>query len=127
MLRWCRIVANQPTLCTTSSGLQAHSSASATRTTARLATTHFLRSRLTQQRLDPSRLIGRRGYEDPESVVGEPRVVLNRPDSACCEGRVEENPENCGAHAEHARSWWRMEDLPQRLGKGQPHMRRHVC
>src|SRR5437867_9223566 len=31
MLRWCRIVANHPTRCTTSSGLQAASAASASR------------------------------------------------------------------------------------------------
>src|SRR2546425_3698290 len=103
MLRWCRIVANQPTLCTTVSGLQAHSSVSAATSSGRLATAHFLSPGVAQQRLDPCGLVAWSGHEDAEPIVREPRVVLDRARASSGERRVEQDTEDGGERAEQDR------------------------
>src|SRR5256885_10332586 len=101
MLRWCRIVANQPTRCTTSSGLQAASAPSA-RASAhpRLRTPHLLRAAAPEQRFhrpSPRRLAR---HEDAELVVREARVVGHRPEAARREQRVEQDAEDGRERAE---------------------------
>src|SRR5213083_3794839 len=98
MLRWCRIVANHPTRCTTSSGLQAASAASASSNT-RLCTPHLLRTGATQQRFHlprPGRLAR---HEDAELVVREPGVVGDRPETA---RRGQAEAQDAGAGGEGA-------------------------
>src|SRR3989442_482431 len=111
MLRWCRIVANQPTRCTTSSGLQA-SAATATRAATAagaergprgLRTTHLLRPRAAEQGLDLTRPRRLARHEDAEPVVREARVVGDRPQAARREQRVEEDPEDRRERAEQDR------------------------
>src|SRR5207253_11022273 len=65
-LRWWRVVASQPTWCTTSCGLHAAASASAATASAPalLRTTHFLGAGLTQQRLHLAPPLGSAGDED---------------------------------------------------------------
>src|SRR3989442_5799375 len=101
MLRWCRIVANQPTRCTTSSGLQA-SAATATRAATAagaereargLRTTHLLRPRAAEQGLDLTRPRRLARHENAEPVVPEARGVGDRPQAARREQRGEEDPE----------------------------------
>src|SRR5881397_420489 len=93
MLRWCRIVANQPTLCTTVSGSHAPRRRSAATKRTRLATTHLFRAGIAQELLDRGRLVAARRHEDAEVVVGEPRIVLNRPEATRGEGGVEQDAE----------------------------------
>src|SRR5438552_14412328 len=96
MLRWCRIVANQPTLCTTSSGLQARAAmaAMAARARRRLPTTHLFRTSIAQHLLH-RRWLGAFGrHENAKAIIGEPRVVLNRAQAPSREGGVEQDPEN---------------------------------
>src|SRR5213594_3871078 len=95
MLRWCRIVANQPTLCTTVSGSQAPRNPSVTSSrAARLATTHVLRPGVAQHRLDPHGLVACRGHENAEPVVREARVVQDRAGAPRRKQRVEEDAED---------------------------------
>src|SRR5882762_7477840 len=96
MLRWCRIVANQPMRCTTSSGLHAVTMPSATTASARvrLRTSHLLGAGAAQQRFywpGPCRLAR---HEDAELVVREARVVGDRSLATRGEQRVERDPEN---------------------------------
>src|SRR5207245_7386677 len=83
-LRWWRMVANQPTWCTTSSGLHAATSASAASASApaRLSTTHLLGAGLAQQRLHLARRVGGAGAEDGELVVREAGIVHDRVEAA---------------------------------------------
>src|SRR2546421_138350 len=103
MLRWCRIVANQPTLWTTVSGLQAATSSSDAISAARLPTSHLLGARTAQHRFDAAGLVRARWDEHPELVVCESRVVLNRAEPARGECGVEQNAEDRGERAEENR------------------------
>src|SRR5262249_43024688 len=105
MFRWCRIVANHPTLCTTVSGSQAHRSASAAAATPnlRLPTTHLLRAGVPQQRLDLGGLVRSGRHEDAKAIVREAWIVLDGPRAARRERRVEENAQNRGQRAEQDR------------------------
>src|SRR5436190_10122309 len=71
MLRWCRIVANHPTLCTTMSGLQPRTAIAARTATAAhsLPTTHLFRAGVAQQRFDLCDLVGSRRDEDAKAIV----------------------------------------------------------
>src|SRR3989442_9186169 len=124
MLRWCRIVANQPTRCTTSSGLQA-SAATATRAATAagaereargLRTAHPLRPRAAEQGLDLTRPRRLARHEDAEPVVREARVVGDRPQAARREQRVEQDPEDGRERAEQDRHLAHDHDVRRGLG-----------
>src|SRR5437879_13832012 len=85
------MVANQPTWCTTSSGLHAATSASAASASApaRLRTTHLLGAGLAQQRLHLARPAGGAGDEDAELVVREAGIVQHLAEAARREDRDE--------------------------------------
>src|SRR6266566_4684696 len=96
------MVANQPTRCTTSSGLQARAARAAS-AALDLGTPHLLRSRAAQQGFDlpcPRRL-GR--DEDPELVVREPRIVGDGPETPGGEQRVESDAKDRRERAEQDR------------------------
>src|SRR6185503_1735147 len=99
------MVANQPTLWTTLSGSHARAArtASAAKAARRLPTAHLVRTGAAQQRFDAGSLVRSRRDEDAELVVGEPRIVLNRPEAARREQRVEQNPEDRGQRSEQDR------------------------
>src|SRR2546423_15593324 len=99
MLRWCRIVANQPTLWTTVSGLQAATSSNDAISAACLPTSHLLGARTAQHRFDAAGLVRARRDEHTELVVCESRVVLNRAVPARGECGVVKNAEGCGMRA----------------------------
>src|SRR5437867_12516988 len=101
MLRWCRIVANQPTLWTTVSGSQALSSTSAPTSNARLPTPHLFSSRFAQQRFDPRGFIRRSRYKHTETIVGEAWVVLNGAESPRRNRGAEEKLGNCRRGADY--------------------------
>src|SRR5690349_9990800 len=102
MLRWCRIVANQPTWCTTSSGLHAATSRAAT-ASGTLRTPHLLGPGTAQQALDLA-LPRRLGWdEDAELVVREARVVCHGAETASREQRVERDAEDGGERPEQDR------------------------
>src|SRR2546426_7483236 len=93
------MVANQPTWCTTSSGLQATAArtaraARAARAARGLRTPHLLGAGLPQQRLHLARPLGGAGDEDAELVVREARVVQHRAEAARREHRVERDAED---------------------------------
>src|SRR2546428_240559 len=118
MLRWWRIVANQPMRCTTSSGLQetAARTAKAARA-AGLRTAHFFRARAAQEALDlpvPRRL-GR--DEDAELVVREAGVVGDGAEAARGEQRVERDAEDGGERPEQHRHLEHDHDV----GRDRPH------
>src|SRR5438094_1060919 len=98
MLRGCRMVENQPTRCTTSSGLQprAAKAARAARAARGLRTTHLFGSRAAQQRFDLAgpRRLGR--HEDAELVIREAGVVGDGPEAPGGEQRVERDAEAGG-------------------------------
>src|SRR2546422_4646926 len=96
------MVENQPTRCTTSSGLQA-SAATATRAARRLGTTHLFCSRSAQQRLDLARARRLGRHEDAELIVREPWVVRHGPQSPRREQRVEHDAEDRRQRAEQDR------------------------
>src|SRR2546427_5006113 len=104
-LRWWRMVANQPTWCTTSSGLQATTArtARAARAARGLRTPHLLGAGLPQQRLHLARPLGGAGDEDAELVVREARVVQHRAEAARREHRVERDAEDRREGAEQHR------------------------
>src|SRR5690349_7290650 len=125
MLRWCRIVANQPIWCTTSSGsharaAQATKAARAAEATGRLRTTDLLRSRAAQQRLHLARALRLARHEDPELVVREARIVGDRAQAARRQQGVEEDPQDGREGAEQDRHlehdddvrWNRADRLP---------------
>src|SRR2546425_2691591 len=95
-LRWWRMVANQPTWCTTSSGLQAATAkaARAARAARDLRTPHLLGAGLAQQRLHLARPVGGAGDEDAELVVREAGIVQHRAEAARREHRVEGDAED---------------------------------
>src|SRR6266571_8602020 len=97
------MVANHPTLWTTSSGLQAPSNTRPASASARLATAHLLGPGPLEQRFRRTGLVGRRGDEHAELVVREARVPLDRPEAARREDRVEDDPEDRGQRAEQNR------------------------
>src|SRR2546425_2583912 len=86
------MVENQPIWCTTSSGLQASAAtaARAARAASGLRTAHLLRTRAAQQGLHLARPSRLSGDEDPKLVVGEARVVGDRPEAPCGEQRIEQ-------------------------------------
>src|SRR2546422_11402995 len=90
------MVANQPTWCTTSSGLQATAArtARAARAAHGLRTPHLLGAGLPQQRLHLARPLGGAGDEDAELVVREAGVVQHRAEAARREHRVERDTED---------------------------------
>src|SRR5437899_355457 len=97
MLRWWRIVANQPMRCTTSSGLQetAARTAKAARAAAGLRTAHFFRARAREEALDlavPRRL---GGDEDTELVVREAPVVGDGAEAAGGRWRSTDSRASC--------------------------------
>src|SRR6266850_1786234 len=102
------MVANQPTRCTTSSGLQARAvtatrAARAAGAARGLGTAHLLRPRAAEQRFDLSRprRLGR--HEDAELVVREAGVVRDRSQPPGREQGVEHDAENRGERAEQDR------------------------
>src|SRR2546426_6440557 len=103
--RWWRMVANQPTWCTTSSGLQAATSASAATASAqaRLRRAHLLGAGLPQQRLHLARPVGGAGDEDAELVVREAGIVQDRAEATGREHRVEGDAEDRREGAEQHR------------------------
>src|SRR2546422_175252 len=104
MLRWCRIVANQPTRCTTSSGLQAASAPSASSSEdASLRTAHLLGTGAAQQGFHLSRARRLARYEDAELVVREAGVVGDRPEAARREEGVEQDAQDGRERAEQDR------------------------
>src|SRR3989449_1712082 len=96
------MVANHPTRCTTSSGLQptAARMTRAARTARDLRTPHLLRPRPAEQGFDLTcpRRLGR--HEDAELVVREARIVGDRPQPPRGEQRFESDAENCRQRAE---------------------------
>src|SRR2546427_592007 len=129
-LRWWRMVANQPTWCTTSSGLQAATAkaARAARAARDLRTPHLFGAGLAQQRLHLARPVGGAGDEDAELVVREAGIVQHRAEAARREHRVEGDAEDrregveLAEHAEHPGGGRRVEDRAQRGQRvGQPH------
>src|SRR6267378_5472573 len=107
------MVENQPTRCTTSSGLQA-SAASAARaaSTARgLRTAHLLRPGATEQRFELRclRQLGR--DEDAELVVREAGIVGDRSQPPCREQRVESDTKNRRQRAEQDRHFEHDDDV----------------
>src|SRR2546425_6890860 len=99
------MVENQPIWCTTSSGLQASAAtaARAARAASGLRTAHLLRTRAAQQGLHLARPSRLSGDEDPKLVVGEARVVGDRPEAPCGEQRIEQDAENGRERAEQDR------------------------
>src|SRR5260370_37858743 len=100
LLRWCRIVASQPTLWTTVSGSQALSSTSAPTSNARLPTPHLFSPRFAQQRFHPRGFVRPSRYEHAETIVGEAWVVLNGAEPPRRKRSVEQNPEYCRQRTE---------------------------
>src|SRR5882724_3705811 len=99
------MVENQPTRCTTSSGLQARTARAARAASAApgLRTAHLLRACAAEQGFDltgPCRL-GR--HEDAELVVGEARIVGDGPQTPRGEQRVEDDAEDRRQRAEQDR------------------------
>src|SRR6476661_3676402 len=90
------MVENQPTRCTTSSGLQARAARAASAPSAApgLRTAHLLRARAAEQRFDLTRLRRLSRDEDAELVVCEARIVGDRPQPPCREQRVERDTKN---------------------------------
>src|SRR5258708_7020763 len=99
------MVANQPTLWTTVSGSQLRAAIAARAATAArsLPTAHLFGTGVAQQGLDLRTLLGSGGDEDAKAVVGEARIVEDRPRPPCREQGVEENAENRGERAEQNR------------------------
>src|SRR2546425_8231768 len=99
------MVANQPTRCTTSSGLQpiAANATRAARTACGLRTADLLRSSATEQGLDltgPRRL---GPHENAKLVVREAWIVGDRAEPPGGEQRVEDDAEDRGERAEQDR------------------------
>src|SRR2546428_10059755 len=99
------MVANHPTRCTTSSGLQptAARMTRAARTARDLRTPHLLRPRPAEQGFDLTcpRRLGR--HEDAELVVREARIEGDRPHPPPGEPRVASDAANCLQRAEQNR------------------------
>src|SRR5256886_13416718 len=114
MLRWWRMVANQPTRCTTSSGLQPRTeraaraarairAAKAAGAAGDLGTSHLFCPRAAQQRLDLARPRGLARDEDAEVVIREARLVGHGPQGPRGEQGVEADPEDGGERTEQHR------------------------
>src|SRR5438105_13264204 len=105
VLRWWRMVANQPTRCTTSSGLQPRTerAARAARAAHDLRTSHLFCPRAAQQRLDLARPRRLARDEDAELVIREARIVGHGPQAPRGEQRVEADPEDGGERTEQHR------------------------
>src|SRR5438270_750700 len=105
MLRWWRMVANQPTRCTTSSGLQPRTerAARAARAAHDLRTSHLFCPRAAQQRLDLARPRRLARDEDAELVIREARIVGHGPQAPRAE------------HRQQARRGRRVEDGGERI------------
>src|SRR4029077_6354995 len=103
MFRWWRMVANHPTWCTASSGLQAPSRAAAASTTASLCTAHLLGPVLLQERLGGAGPVGPAGDEHAELVVRETRIVRDRALPAGGAERVQGHSEQRVQRAEEHR------------------------
>src|SRR5258708_8141900 len=90
------MVANQPTLCTTVSGsqLRAAMAARAATPARSLATAHFLRAGVAQQRFGLCDLVGSRRDEDAKAIVGEARIVEDRSRSPRRQPALEQNAQN---------------------------------
>src|SRR5262245_66679967 len=98
------MVANQPTLWTTVSGLHAASAATTAITQApRLATAHLLRPGVPEQLFDRGRLVGTGGDKDPEAIVCEPWIVEDRAHTTSRVQHVQQDAENRGQGAEENR------------------------
>src|SRR2546426_10200733 len=100
------MVENQPIWCTTSSGLQASAAtaARAARAASGLRTAHLLRTRAAQQGLHLARPSRLSGDEDPKLVVGEARVVGDRPEARWGDHGIEQVAGNGGGGAEQDRN-----------------------
>src|SRR5437763_15246154 len=85
------MVANQPTLWTTVSGLQAASKTSAPTSSRRLPTPQLFSSSLAQQRLHARDFIRSSRHEHAEAIVREARIVLNLPTAPRGEHGVEKD------------------------------------
>src|SRR2546423_7303524 len=88
------MVANQPTLWTTVSGLQALRSTSAPASNACLPTADFLGAGLAEQRFHLAGFLRARGHEDTEPIIRETRIVLNLPTAPRGEHGVEEDSQD---------------------------------
>src|SRR5437763_14915871 len=113
MLRWCRMVANQPMRCTTSSGVHARTERAARAASAArdLGTPHLLGARAAQQRLDLGGARGLARDEDAELVVREARIVGNGPQTPRGEQRVEGDPQDGGERTEQDRHLEHADDV----------------
>src|SRR6266542_6354949 len=96
------MVANQPTRCTTSSGLQPRTerAARAARAALDLGTPHLLGACAAQQGFDLGRARGLAGDENAEVVVREARIVGDGPQTPGGEQRVERDAKNRRERAE---------------------------
>src|SRR3954463_12344832 len=107
------MVANQPTLCTTVSGLQPRAAMAATAATAArsLPTAYLFGARAAQQRFDAGRLVRASRDEDAELVVGKARIVLDGPNTPRGEQRVQENAEDRRQRPEENRHFEHDDDV----------------
>src|SRR5688572_32950941 len=94
MLRWCRIVENQPTLWTTVSELHATRSAAAATTAIRLATAHFVGAGALEHRLHRGGRVAAGRDEDAELVVREAGIVQDRAAAPSGEQSIEDDAED---------------------------------
>src|SRR5579864_3866212 len=103
MFRWWRMVANQPTWCTTSSGLQAAARIRSSAAGTSLRTAHLLGPVLLQEGLGGPGPVGPAGDEYAELVVRETRVVRDGALPAGGAERVQGHPEERVEGAEEHR------------------------
>src|SRR5213592_1742736 len=106
MLRWWRMVANQPTRCTTKSGshaVRAAEAASAAPSSAALRTPHLLRPGVAEQRFHVALPLGGARHEDAELVVREAGVPGDRAQAARRKQRIEPDAEDRRERAEQHR------------------------
>src|SRR5579859_84579 len=108
MLRWCRMVENQPTLWTTLSGSHASTTRAARaarprRPGRRLATANLFRARAAQYGFHLGRLARLGWDEDAEPIVRKPRVVHDLAGATRRERGIQQNAENGRKRAEENR------------------------